>query len=330
MLMTATALLPGFAPQAGGVLRGVFPGEARSGYVYPPPGFTTTRRYPVVYLLHGIPGDPTEYLAGTDLTGWADAEIATGAVRPFIAVLPAAGPDAHYNGEWAGPQSAALVQQILPWIDSHLPTIATPQGRVIAGLSAGGYGAVDIALRHPGLFGTVESWSGYFRPLGDGPFKYASSKILAANDPTKIAAAARSTGMRFFLSSSPAHSHWFKPAETRAFMRRLRALHVPVTYHAYSNVHGEWRAQFDTGLTWAFRATCGDFPSAPLAQPTAPVIHCGSRRVRSASRSKPRRAAVRDASPDRLVGEVDESATDPVGFSFYGILRRTRPVPVGR
>jgi enterochelin esterase-like enzyme len=262
MLATAAALLPGFAPHDG-ALRGVFPGEARAGYVYLPPGFTTTTRYPVVYLLHGMPGDPTEYLAGTDLANWADTSIASGVVRPFIAVLPAAGPDAGYNGEWAGPQSAALVQRIVPWIDAHLPTIATAKGRVIAGISAGGYGAVDIALRHPGLFGTVESWSGYFRPLHDGPFKHASRRVLAANDPTRIATAARGTGMRFFLSSGPAHSHWFKPAETVAFAHELRALGVPVTYRAHANAHGEWRAQFDTGLAWAFRGTCGQIVSTP-------------------------------------------------------------------
>lgn len=261
MLAAVTALLPGFAPHDG-VLRGVFPGEARPGYVYLPPGFTTAQRYPVVYLLHGMPGDPTEYLAGTDLASWADTAIADGTVQPFIAVIPAAGPDAKYNGEWAGPQSAALVQRIVPWIDAHLPTIATPKGRVIAGLSAGGYGAVDIALRHPGLFGAVESWSGYFRPLHDGPFKHATRKVLDANDPTQIAPAARGTGMRFFLSSGPAHSHWFKPAETLAFTNELRALGVPVSYHTYANARGEWRAQFDAGLAWAFRATCGQFASS--------------------------------------------------------------------
>jgi enterochelin esterase-like enzyme len=262
ILAAVTALLPGFTPHDG-VFRGVFPGETRAGYVYLPPGFTTTQRYPVVYLLHGMPGDPTEYLAGTDLANWAGTAIANGTVRPFIAVMPAAGPDAGYNGEWAGAQSAAIVQRIIPWIDSHLPTIATARGRVIAGLSAGGYGAVDIALRHPGLFRTVESWSGYFRPLRDGPFQHATRKVLAENDPTQIAPAARGTGMRFFLSSGPAHSHWFTPAETLAFANELRALGVPLSYHTYSNSRGEWRAQVDTGLEWAFRATCGRFVSTP-------------------------------------------------------------------
>ena len=261
-LVAAAALLPGFAqaasgPSGGAVLTGTFPNEQRPGFVYLPPGFTRSRAYPVVYLLHGMPGSPSEYLSGTDLAAWADSEIASGEIEPFIAVLPAAGPDRDYNGEWAGAIAAPLVHDIVPWIDAHLPTVATAQGRVIAGLSAGGYGAVDLGLRHPDLFGTIEAWSAYFRPLHDGPFKHASRATLAANDPTKLApglaATLRHDHTRFFLSTGPGHSHWFKPEQTLAFTRELRKVGVAVRYHAYANAHGEWRAQLDTGLAWALR-----------------------------------------------------------------------------
>ena len=259
--VAAALLLPGFTPAltqpaSGAVLDGVFPGTLRQGVVYLPPGYTAARRYPVVYLLHGMPGSPSEFLTGVDLAGWADAAIEAGTVRPFIAVMPAAGPDDRYNGEWAGPWEAAIVHSIVPWIDAHLSTIAAPSGRVLAGLSAGGFGAIDIALRNPSLFGHVESWSGYFQPLHDGPFKHASKAVLAANDPVtlarKQAAELRRDGLRFFLSSGPFHSHWFRPAETVAFTRELRGLGLTVAYHYYSNRKGEWRAQVDTGLTWAF------------------------------------------------------------------------------
>ena len=262
-ILAAASLLPGFTsyasgPAGGSVQTGIFPGEERPGFVYLPPGFTRARRYPVVYLLHGMPGTPTEYLDGTDLADWADTEIGQGAIRPFIAVLPAAGPDPRYNGEWAGQIAAPLVDDIVPWIDARLPTIAARSGRVIAGLSAGGFGAVDIALRHPNLFGAVEAWSAYFSPLHDGPFKHAPRTVLAANDPTKLAPALAATLLkdqtRFFLSTGPGHSHWFKPKETLRFVHELRNLGLPVSYHAYANARGEWRAQFDTGLAWALRA----------------------------------------------------------------------------
>ena len=204
-----------------------------------------------------MPGAPTEYPAGTDLARWADTEIEQGAIEPFIAVLPAAGPDPGYNGEWAGRIAAPLVDRIVPWVDAHLPTVAARRGRVIAGLSAGGFGAVDIALRHPNVFGAVEAWSAYFSPLHDGPFRHAPKPVLAANDPTKLApplaATLRRNGTQFFLSTGPGHSHW-QPKQTLAFARELRKLGVPVSYHVYANARGEWRAQFDTGLIWALRA----------------------------------------------------------------------------
>ena len=259
-LVTAL-ILPGFTqvqtgPQGGRILSGVLPGELRTGLVYLPPGFTTSRRYPVVYLLHGMPGSPNEYPAGTNLVDFADTSIADGTLQPFIAVMPAAGTDDRYNGEWAGPWETSLVSRVIPWVDAHLPTVADERDRVIAGLSAGGFGAVNIALHNPGLFGTVEAWSGYFEPLHDGPFKGASRAELAANDPLLVArseaAALRATGVRFFLSTGPAHSHWFHPAQTLAFARELRSLGLPVAYHAYANPKGEYSTQLSVGLTYAF------------------------------------------------------------------------------
>jgi enterochelin esterase-like enzyme len=259
--IVAAAFLPGFTPFAAGpdggqVFSGTFPGAERPGFVYLPPGFDSSSRYPVIYLLHGMPGSPSEYLEGTQLAAFADAGISSGSLRPFIAVLPAAGPSGAYNGEWAGPWESELVHRIVPWVDASLPTVATRRGRVIAGLSAGGFGAVDIGIRNAGLFGGIESWSGYFRPLRDGPFKHASRSKLAANDPRQIVSLDQpllvQAGTRFFLSSGPAHSHWFRPHETVAFADELRKLGVPATLRLYASRQGEWRAQFDAGLRWAF------------------------------------------------------------------------------
>jgi enterochelin esterase-like enzyme len=260
-LVAAAAFLPGFTPLAAGpnggqVLGGTFPGGARPGFVYLPPGFDPLVRYPVIYLLHGMPGSPSEYLDGTELAAFADAGISSGSLRPFIAVAPAAGSSRNYNGEWAGRWARDLVQRIVPWIDASLPTIATRQGRVIAGLSAGGYGAADIGLRNDDLFGSIESWSGYFHPLLDGPFKHASKRELAANDPQEIVAldwpALAHAGTRFFLSTGPAHSHWFRPSETVAFAHEVRKLGFAATLRLYPSTQGEWRAQVDDGLRWAF------------------------------------------------------------------------------
>jgi enterochelin esterase-like enzyme len=254
-------LLPGFAPVAAGphggqVLAGRFPGTAREGYVYLPPAFSPAHRYPVVYLLHGMPGSPSEYLDGAGLVEFADAAIASGTIRPFIAVAPAAGTKRGYNGEWAGPWERALVDRVVPWVDARLPTLAEPSQRVIAGLSAGGYGAADIGIRNQDVFGVVESWGGYFTPLHDGPLEGARPDVLAAHDPTLLAAASarelRRSGERFFLSTGPAHSHWFRPQATTAFAAELHTLGIPVALRVFAAKAGEWRDQLAAGLTWAF------------------------------------------------------------------------------
>ncbi len=258
-LLCAVAL-PGFTPleqgpQGGTVLSGVLPGTERPGFVYLPPHYDEASRYPVVYLLHGMPGSPGEYLAGIRLAAYADDGIAAGRIRPFIAVAPAAGPSRDYNGEWAGPLETEVMQDVIPWVDTELSTIPDRRGRIIAGLSAGGFGAADIGLRNNRSFGTIISWSGYFHPLRDGPFRKAPAAELEANDPRALASEYRSylfaRHVRFFVSSGPAHSHWFGPQETVDFARELRGLGLPVTTFYYSQKQGEWQAQFDAGLDWA-------------------------------------------------------------------------------
>ena len=117
---------------------------------------------------------------------------------------------------------------------------------------------MDIGLRHPSVFGRIEAWSGYFQPLLDGPFKHGSRQLLAANDPTRFgrlgSVRARRRHTRFFVSSGPAHSHWFRPAESVDFARELRSLGLPAELRLFPDRKGEWRAQLDAGLAWAFPA----------------------------------------------------------------------------
>ncbi len=250
-------------PNGGALYRGTFPsatapGPLRPGYVYLPPGFSTSSRYPVVYLLHGMPGDPSEYVSALQIAILADRLISTARIRPFIAVIPAAGTDGRYNGEWAGPWDRYLVHDVVPWVDANLPTIADRSGRTLAGLSAGGFGAMDIGLRSPLVFGAMESWSGYFQPLRDGPFKHADPRVLAANDPTLLVAEKtlllHRLGTRFFVGSGPSHSHWFKEQGTIDFAHELRRLGLPHTLLLDPLSKGQYGVQLADGLAWALPA----------------------------------------------------------------------------
>jgi predicted esterase len=241
-------------PDGGEIWRGVIPGAARKSMIYVPPGFLPERRYPVIYLLHGMPGSPWSYVNSLSLAALSDTLITRKLAAPFVAVVPVAGPSGHYAGEWAGPWERYLVQGVVPWVDAHLRIDAVADGRTLAGLSAGGYGAVDIGLRHPRLFGRLESWGGYFAANRDGPLAGAGGAELAAHDPGRLvrdeAALLRRLHLRFFLSSGPGHGR-VKPRQTVAFARELSALRLPVRLELLRDGHAQWERQLEAGLRWA-------------------------------------------------------------------------------
>ena len=205
--------VPGFTlarygPDGGTIWQGHIPNrevdDPRLSDVYLPPDYSTTHRYRVVYFLHGFWGDPSSFVDGMHFATAADEQITADRAAPFIGVMPPGGPMTKTaTGEWAGAWETFVVNDVIPWVDSTLP--AKPSSRAIAGLSAGGYGAVDIGLRHPQLFDTLESWAGYFRPFRDGPFLHADRAVLDAHDPTLLvrheASQLRRRRMRFFLST---------------------------------------------------------------------------------------------------------------------------------
>ncbi len=211
------------------------PSDRRDAYIYLPPDYSPQARYPVLYLLHGFWGEPSSFIDGLHFAQIADPLVRNGDVRPFIAVMPPGGlpsgsKSERAKGEWAGPSEDFIVHTVVPWTSAHLPTIRSERARAIAGVSAGAFGAVDIALRHLGLFGTAESWEGYFQPFADGPFEHASAAALGAHNPTLLvrdkARAIRADGLRFFLSTGGSHGS-VKRSWTFDFQRELQGLRIP-------------------------------------------------------------------------------------------------------
>jgi hypothetical protein len=80
--------------------------------------------------------------------------------------------------------------------------------------------------------------------------------VLAGHDPTKLVVAERKElarlGLRFFVSSGPSHSHWFKESATVDFAHELQWEGLDATLRLFPTLRGEWRDQLDAGLTWAF------------------------------------------------------------------------------
>jgi hypothetical protein len=236
------------------------PSDTRETDIYLPPDYSPTKRYPVIYLLHGFWGAPSSFVVSLRLADVADSLIRDGTARPFIAVMPPGGlPNGtkrqRADSEWAGVWEDFVVRGVVTWVDANLPTIRTARARAIAGVSAGAYGAIDIALRHLGVFAVAESWEGYFHPFRDGPFKTASLATLAAHDPVllarKEAAAIRSHGLRFFLSTGGSHGS-VKRSWTFEFDHELRALGIASRMWAQPpGVPGFGRNQLPPALRYA-------------------------------------------------------------------------------
>jgi enterochelin esterase-like enzyme len=266
-LLAPAGPLPGFSPAARGPAGGTvwegripdtFVGwDRRPSAIYVPPGYEPSRRYPVVYLLHGMRGSPSSIFRGLRLATVADRLIAAGAA-PFIAVLPVAGPKVRPDsGEWAGVWEDYLVRDVVPWVDEHLPTIASARGRALEGLCAGGFGAVDMGLRHPGIFGTLGSWEGYFAPVfDDGPFVRAPRAVLLAHDPTVLvqrdALSLQRDGVRFYISAGGNHGR-IQRSWTVAFAHELRTLELPHELWLLPRAEKGrfWRATLPSALAYA-------------------------------------------------------------------------------
>ncbi|MEA2493200.1 MAG: hypothetical protein QOJ29_1111, partial [Thermoleophilaceae bacterium] len=116
-------------------------------------------RYPVLYLLNGSLDDQTAW------TSKGDAEKIS---EPYnlIVVMPSGGQFGNYTdwfnyGNFGPPMWETYhIKQLIPWIDAHLPTDSSRQGRWVAGLSMGGGGAATYQARHPDLFSAVGIFSG--------------------------------------------------------------------------------------------------------------------------------------------------------------------------
>jgi len=134
-----------------------------------PPGYASHpgRRYPVLYLLHGAPGEPSNFLNVGDVASEEATLVAEGKIQPLILVMPNGSRSFLADEEWANGVRPGngwetfVARDLVRTIDARYRTIPTGAGRGLAGLSEGGYGALNIGLHHPGEFDLLESWSGY-------------------------------------------------------------------------------------------------------------------------------------------------------------------------
>lgn len=124
-------------------------------YIYLPPGYddpaNASRRYPVVYWLHG--GRPGGEMKGISISRFIDDAMKAGKALPMIYVFPNGGAVSHYDyPQLKSLGETAFFQELLPHIDKTYRTVPTREGRAVEGFSQGGRGTARYMFKHPELF----------------------------------------------------------------------------------------------------------------------------------------------------------------------------------
>jgi enterochelin esterase-like enzyme len=139
---------------------------ARRAFVYTPPGYETdkSKKYPVLYLQHGWGEDETAWSNQGRANLIMDNLIAEGKIKPFIIVMTYGMTN---EVKWGrirdfsiDPFQTVLVNELIPYVDSHFRTLANRDNRAMAGLSMGGMETRMITLNKPEVFGSYALLSG--------------------------------------------------------------------------------------------------------------------------------------------------------------------------
>jgi enterochelin esterase family protein len=140
----------------------------RTAFVYTPPGYDSSRdRYPVLYLQHGSGEDASAWTKQGHAQVILDNLLADKAAVPMLIVMetgyalkPDAMPEDGKNLRGNESFGQLVVSDLIPMVDANFRTLATRQGRAIAGLSMGGGQAAHIGMDNPTVFSAVASLSG--------------------------------------------------------------------------------------------------------------------------------------------------------------------------
>ena len=217
-------------------------GHDRRMTIYTPPGYESgDKRYPVLYLLHGMGGDETSWCELGRAAIILDNLIARGAVKPMIVVMPngnasqQAAPGntirglepitfndpLHYNGAFE-----KAFGEIISFIDLHYRTYPNTDYRAIAGLSMGGYHSCYISANMPGVFSYVGLFSPAITPRRD---------IELYGDMLNKLQQQRQESLRLYWIGIGENDFLYK--EVAAYRKQLNNINFPYTYYETAGEH---------------------------------------------------------------------------------------------
>ena len=249
-----------------------------------PPAYDAqkTRRFPVLYFLHGLGGN-AQMLIETGAMDDIDDAWASGRLGQFLIVTPSAGTSFYINSHNGRDRyEDFFLREFMPFIERHYRVLPGRRNRGIGGMSMGGYGALHLAFAHPQLFGSVTASSAaliahlprvnstaiaelpFLRVLGGvfgSPFDRA---FWDRNDPLHLARTANLAGMKIEFDCGEQDDYGFE-AGAVALNKILTARHIPHVFHLFPG-HHDWQyfaARIPAALRFQSRAFgLGPKPSA--------------------------------------------------------------------
>ncbi len=234
-------------------------GQHRSFLVYLPPSYYDTamaeQRYPTLYLLHGSPGSEYDWIRGGKAVQSADTLIAHREIPELIMVFPDGNGRNGETSEWGNSFDQKQLMEnfvaldLVHFIDQNYRTIPTVGYRAIGGFSMGGFGAMNIAVHHPDIFGSVIALAGYY--TASGSIWGQNTAYIQANSPAFVLPARpQAWKLRIFLGAATKDQPYY--ADTQQFILELKTLHVDYTFDLENGYHtwNVWEAQLYHGLLW--------------------------------------------------------------------------------
>ena len=234
-------------------------GQKRTILVYLPPTYYTrtgqTKRYPTLYLLHGSPGQAHDWFTAGKANQSADTLIALGKIPELILVLPDGNGRPGATSEWGNSYDqhqlieSYVVNDVVKYVDSKYRTIADMAHRAIGGLSMGGFGATNIAVHHPDVFGSVISLGGYYH--AEGSIWGNNAAYMRLNSPADVLPTNKQAWkLQFFLGSGTKDQPYY--ADAQQFARELDRLHIAYHPDVQQGYHSWiiWQTQMYNALIW--------------------------------------------------------------------------------
>lgn len=219
-------------------------GVKRWMQVYTPPGYSPDKKYPQFYLLHGIGGNEKEEWTRQGVANIVlDNLIADKKIEPMVVVFPngnasaggeqaggRAGPGGGFGG-WGEPFKKDLINDIIPFIESHYSVVADREHRALAGLSMGGGQSLTFGLSNLDTFASVGGFSsapntGAPETLLPDPKKSAAQlKVLFLSCGNKDGLIRISQGMHAYLKEHQVPHVWHVDEHAHDFEHWKKSLY---------------------------------------------------------------------------------------------------------